>query len=69
MKGNFKIWDKVVFNRHWYTNKEKEWLLYTTIDSIDVYDWEIKYFSKWGQLFTEWLRLCNKEEMKIYFIY
>ena len=65
----FKIWSKVVYNKHWYTKKEKERLLYTTIDSIDVYNWEVKYFSKWWQLFTEWLRLANQEEIKTYFIY
>lgn len=65
---NFKIWEKVVYNRHWYDNKEKEWLLYTTIDSIDVHDWEIKYFSKWGQLFTKWLRIATKKEIETYFI-
>lgn len=65
----FKIWSKVVYNHHWYTNEEgEERLLYTTIDTIDIYIWKIDYYSKWLKLSIEWLRLASKEEIETYFI-
>lgn len=68
-KPIFRIWDKVVFDRQWFTKGKKEWLLYTTITMIDKFNNDIKYYYPHWELFIEWLRLATEQEIKDYFNY
>ena len=67
MKTPYKIWDKVVYNRNWYNKKDKEWLVYTTITMIDVYDNTAKYYSGNLEMFPEGLRQPKQKEIDLYF--
>ena len=67
MKTSYKIWDKVVYNRNWYNKKDKEWLVYTTITMIDVYNNTAKYYSVNLEMFPEGLRNPKQEEIDLYF--
>ena len=67
MKTPYKIWDKVVYNRNWHNNKAKEWLVYTTITMIDVYNNTPKYYSGNLGMFPEGLRKPKQKEINLYF--